>query len=187
MLRNTGQNLRIRKSGALRAAGFAIVVTSFGLQGANARAASTSPIDLRIVAAHEKFDNTWQSAAGYKKRSPRRLRARHLELALGMILTSQETRPFVSFGPVWRVPMARGRMFVDLGLSPTLIGGSHINGREIGGVFHFTSFVTAGANFGSYEQLTVSLRIQHLSNGGLHGTNPGLDMAGISFSYDFDK
>ena len=172
---------------ALHIAVFALAMTAIALHAAEAKAASPFSSELRIVKGRQKFDETWQFAVAYEMRSPRLLRARHLELALGMISTSQETRPFVSLGPVWRLPAANGRMFVDFGISPTLVAGSNFNGRDLGGVFHFTSSVAAGAHFGANDALTVALRLQHTSNGGLHDTNPGLDMAGIEFTYDFDK
>ena len=109
-------------------------------------------------------------------------RAATVELAIGAISTPQETRPFVSFGPVWRLPINRRSLFVALGFSPTLIGGSSFNGRDLGGNFHFTSSASVGANFGAHENISVALRVQHTSNGGLSSTNPGLDMIGLNFA-----
>ena len=126
---------------------------SFTLHGLNANAASVVPTDYRVAAAGNKFHDTWQFAVAFKMRPPRRLRARRLELAIGTISTSQETRPFVSLGPVWRLPISSRSLFVELGISPTLLGGSSFNGRDMGGNFHFTSFAALGATFGARDSV----------------------------------
>ena len=117
-------------------------------------------------------------------RPPRRLRARRLELAIGTISTSQDTRPVVSLGPVWRLPISSSSLFVELGISPTLLGGSSFNGREMGGNFQFTSFAALGANFGPRDSVALSLRIQHTSNGSLNSSNPGMDMIGLNITFN---
>ena len=40
------------------------------------------------------------------------------------------------------------------------------------------------ATFGARENISVALRVQHTSNGGLSNTNPGLDMIGLSFAFN---
>lgn len=164
---------------------FAIGMISFTLNSSNARAAAVTPTDYRVVTNYGKFDDTKQVAVAFRMRPPRRLRARHLELAIGAISTSQETRAFVSFGPVWRLPINSRSLFVALGFSPTLIAGSSFNGRDLGGNFHFTSSASVGAIFGARENISVALRVQHTSNGGLSNTNPGLDMIGLNFIFNF--
>ena len=118
---------------------------------ASARAAppGSHPSDYRVVAASGKYDDT----LAFRMRPPRRLRARHLELAIGAISTSQETRAFVSFGPVWRLPINSRFLFVELGFSPTVIAGSSFNGRDLGGNFHFTSSASVGATFGARKHI----------------------------------
>lgn len=187
MNRNITQRQRANRSRALHAVIFMIAMMSFALHGVNVRAATLKATDYRVVAASHKFKDTWQFAAAFKLRPPRRLYARHLELAIGTVSAPSETRPFLSLGPVWRLPLVDERLFVDLGISPTLIAGSTLNGRDLGGNFHFTSSASLGASFGAREAFTLSLRIQHTSNGGLSGTNPGLDMIGLSFTFDFNQ
>ncbi len=41
-------------------------------------------------------------------------------------------------GPVWRLPINSRSLFVELGVSPTLLGGSSFNGRDMRENFHFT-------------------------------------------------
>lgn len=163
----------------------AVVLLSCALNGANARATSLVPNDYRVMAAGDKFDGVHQYAVAFKIRPPRRLRARHLELAVGSVSSSTADRAFVSFGPVWRFPIAREAAFLEFGFSPTLLSGSEFGGRDLGGNFHFTSSISIGATFGRRQAIAVSLRAQHTSNGGLHDANPGIDMLGLNVSYRF--
>jgi len=184
MKRSGTQTKRSGYSKVLHTVVFVIAMISFSLNSSNAWAATVAPTDYRVVAASGKYEDTTQYAVAFRMRPPRRLRARHLELAIGAISTSQETRPFVSLGPVWSLPIRSRSLFVELGFSPTLIAGSSLNGRELGGNFHFTSSASIGATFGARENISLALRVQHTSNGGLSSTNPGLDMIGLNFAFN---
>ncbi len=163
---------------------FAIMMISCMLNSSNARAATVMPSDYRLAAANDKFSGTWQYAVAFRMRPPRRLRAKRMELAVGMISTSQESRAFVSVGPVWRLPINSRSLFAELGISPTLRSGSSFNGRDMGGNFHFTSSVVVGRTFGARDSVALSLRIQHTSNGSLSSTNPGMDMIGLNIAFN---
>ena len=178
---------RIGHSKALHTIVFVIAMISFSLNSSNAWAAIVAPTDYRVVAAGDKFADTTQFAVGFWMRPPRRLRARYLELTIGTISSSQESRVFVSLGPVWRLPIDSRSLFVELGFSPTLIAGSSFNGRDLGGNFQFTSSASIGATFGSREDISVALRIQHISNGGLSSTNPGMDMIGLNLTFNLSN
>jgi len=184
MKRSNAQIQRTGYSKKLHTVVFVIAMISFSLISSSAWAATVAPTDYRVIAASGKYQDTTQFAVAFRMRPPRRLRARHLELAIGAISTSQETRPFVSLGPVWRLPIRSRSLFVELGFSPTLIGGSSLNGRDLGGNFHFTSSASIGATFGVRENISLALRVQHTSNGGLSSTNPGLDMIGLNFAFN---
>ena len=187
MKRSGTQTKRSGYSKALHTVVFVIAMISFSLNSSNAWAATVAPADYRVLAASDKFADTTQFAVAFKMRPPRRLRARYLELAIGAISTSQETRPFVSLGPVWRLPINRRSLFVELGFSPTLIAGSSFNGRDLGGNFHFTSSASVGATFGARENISIALRVQHTSNGGLNRSNPGLDTIGLNFALNLSN
>ena len=174
---------KIGKRNLLHVVVFALAMTTFSLHAANTWAGSWKPSDYRVTYAGQKFDETWQQAVAFRLRPPRRLRARRLELAIGAISTSEEIRPFVSLGPVWRLPIRSQTVFFELGFSPTLVGGSRFNGRDLGGNFHFTSSIALGANLGARKNFSVSLRMQHTSNGGLNSTNPGMDMIGLNIAF----
>ncbi len=163
---------------------FAIMMISCLLNNSLAQADSLIPSDYRLATAGDKFSDTVQFAVAFKFRPPRRLRARRMELVVGTIATSQESRLFVSLGPVWQLPIVNRSMFFELGISPTFIGGSSFNQRDMGGNFHFTSFAAVGARFGKRDALSLSLRVQHSSNGGLNSTNPGMNMIGINIAFN---
>ena len=107
---------KIAHSKALHTVVFVIAMIAFTLNDSNARAASVMPADYRFAMAGDKFEDTWQSAVAFRMRPPRRLRARYMELAVGTISTSEVSQPFVSFGPVCRLPINSRRLFVQLGL-----------------------------------------------------------------------
>ena len=173
------------RSRILHAGVFVTAMLTIALNSANAFAANLHPAGYRIAAGGDKFEGTRLFAAAFKTRPPRRLRARHLELVVGALAASAEDRAFVSFGPVWRLPIEHRSLFVELGFSPTLLAGSTLNGRDLGGNLHFTSSIAIGATFGERQTLSLSLRAQHTSNGGLNDTNPGIDMFGINIALNF--
>ena len=187
MKRSSSETQKIGYLRTLYIVVFAIAMILSMLNSSNAQAATAMPTDYRVTAANDKFTDTWQMAVAFRMRPPRRLRARRLELAMGTLSTSQENRLFVSFGPVWRLPINSRSLFVELGISPTLISGSTFNGRDMGGNFHFTSSAAVGATFGARDSVALSLRIQHMSNGSLSSTNPGMDMIGLNFAIDFSR
>ncbi len=183
MTRSGTETHKIEHSKALHIAIFVIAMSSLMLNASNARAAIAVPSDYRLAVAGEKFADTWQFAVAYNMRPPRRLRARHIEVAIGTLSTSRENRLFVSLGPVWRLPIRSQSLFVELGISPTLLSGSSFNGRDVGGNFHFVSSAAVRANFGAHDSVALSLRIQHMSNGSLNSTNPGMNMIGLNITF----
>ncbi len=180
---STGMH-KIGHSKVLHTALFVIAMSSLMLSASNARAASVMPFDYRLAVAGDKFADTWQFAVAFSMRPPRRLRARRVEVAVGTLSTSQENRLFVSLGPVWQLPIRSQWLSVELGISPTLLSGSSFNGRDMGGNFHFISSAAVRATFGAHDSVALSLRIQHMSNGGLSSTNPGMDMIGLNITFD---
>ena len=155
------------------------------LQAPDARAAGLQPDSYRVGKVVAKFDDTWQFAAGFKLRRPRRLLAQYWDLTLGVITSPGESRPFISLAPVWQTPVFGDNISIKFSFGPTLLAGSTFSGRDMGGNFHFTSAAAVEGAFGARRSFTLALRIQHTSNGGLNSTNPGMDIVGISFGYGF--
>ena len=169
----------------------AVLVTAIWsnlLQVSPAFAQNFALIEYRVSESIGKTDDVNQYAFAFQLRAPSRLRTHHLEFALGSVSSSIEDRPFASFGVVWRlpgerIPFVHERMYVDFGFSPTWLAGSNVNGRNLGGNLHFTSSFSLGTHLDRRRSLDLSFRIQHTSNGGLSGDNPGLDMIGIGLTF----
>jgi hypothetical protein len=162
----------------------ALSTLAISLGSVDAGAADLLPAGVRVARVVHKFEDVWQFAAIYPLRAPRRLRAHHLELAVGAFSSPAETRPFLSLGPVWDFRSQTQALALELGFSATLLGGSTLAGRELGGNLHFTSSVALATRFGEDREYALSLRIQHTSNGGLNSPNPGLDAIALTFSID---
>ena len=160
------------------------VVHSLMLQNAQAEVTDFGADRYRVGVATDRFDDAWQAEAAWDIRAPRRLRARRLELVTGVIVTPDDTRGFVSLGPVWRFPINADRAYIELGFAPTLLTGSTFGERDMGGLLQFTSSAEVGLTIGRQRRAHLALRITHTSNGGLNGSNPGMDVVGLSFSYD---
>ncbi len=143
--------------------------------------AQTVP-ELHLGQAYSNQRDTFLVSASWYVDAPAWTRASATELSLGAIDDGRRSRPFVSAGPVWRLQGDRRRGFVELGLSTTLVSGSTFAGSDLGGNLQFKSSLAIGRTFGRREGLRVTLRVQHLSNGGLRSANPGLDTIGLSFA-----
>ena len=104
-----------------------------------------------------------------------------LTLETGRFNQGSENRYFASLGPTLRLANDRWRvpLFMDLGLSPTIIDGSTYGDREFGTSFNFTSHIALGIRFGRTRNHVVKLRYQHISNGSLDEVNPGVNMIGV--------
>ena len=147
----------------------------------SALANDLAPTGYRVLESFGKYTDTTQFAVTWDFDALSVLRANRIEVAAGSFVTDELNHGFVSAGPVWRLPLNRPDTLVELGFSPTLLSGSDFEDRELGGKLHFTTSVEVAQRFGRNRQFALSLRVQHTSNGGLHASNPGLDMVGIVF------
>lgn len=104
-----------------------------------------------------------------------------LVFEIGRFETKLEDRLFASLGPVFRFERDRSRLplFMDLGFTPTVIDGSNYGESDLGTSLNFTTHLAFGVRFGRNSNNRVSLRYQHISNGGFNSTNPGVNMLGI--------
>jgi hypothetical protein len=143
-------------------------------------AAGPTSVGYRVMTGYRDSGSYFVQAGFLRwQREPRGLL---WETALGTFYRRDQHRVFVSGGPTWRFgPWSR--FHLDLGIHPTFLGGSRFHGADLGGNFHFTSFVSAGLILGRRHELAA--RIQHTSNAGLNDDNPGADVAGIDYSYRF--
>lgn len=108
-----------------------------------------------------------------------------LTFEVGRFEFGDEHRTYASLGPALRLTNDRWRIpvFADFGLAPTVIDGSQYEGDDFGTSLNFTSHAALGIRFGHRRAHTVSLRYQHISNGGINSTNPGTNMIGLDFTF----
>lgn len=106
-----------------------------------------------------------------------------LAFETGRFNQNSQNRYFASLGPTLRLAADRWRvpLFMDLGLSPTIIDGSTYGDHDFGTSFNFTSHIALGLRFGRTRNHVVKLRYQHISNGGIDAVNPGVNMIGVDF------
>jgi len=159
-----------------------LVLLASAVSPARAGALQAYP-ELRVATAYSgKFDADVFTAAWYVD-APGWVRAARLELAAGVISAADKSRPFAFAGPVWRVTSRRRSSFLEFSFGPTVIGGSTVDGRELGGNLHFRSAVALGLAGGRGQAHEIAIRIEHISNGGLRDDNPGFDSIGLSFVF----
>jgi hypothetical protein len=89
----------------------------------------------------------------------------------------------VAFGPVFAVPLNPESLALSLGLQPSFVVGESRYSRDLGGSVQFTSH--AGLRWEPKPRLTLGLRIQHTSNGGIAAPNPGVDGIKLALGYRF--
>lgn len=111
-----------------------------------------------------------------------RLRPR-LSLAGGFLEQRDRRHSFFSIGPSFELSSTRHRGFFDFGVSPTLIGRSTYGDERLGGSFQFTSHFAFGLHVGARDNHSIALRWQHLSNAGLSGDNPGLNLLMLDYRF----
>jgi len=157
-----------------------LVLLASAVLPARAGALQAHP-ELRVATAYSaKFEADVFTAAWYVD-APAWVRAARLEIAAGVISAPDASRPFAFAGPVWRATSRRRSSFLEFSFGPTVIGGSTVDGRDLGGNLHFRSAVALGLAGGRSHTFEVAIRIEHVSNAGLRGDNPGLDSIGLSF------
>ena len=106
-----------------------------------------------------------------------------LSFESGLVTQKEVSHLFVSAGPLLRWSSPSGRLSAEVGLSPTLLEGTTFAERDLGGHLHFTSHAGVAVVLGQKQGHRVALRLQHISNGGISSTNPGLDMFGIEYEW----
>jgi hypothetical protein len=143
-------------------------------------------VAMRNMGTYKKFDGVTQNAVVIKARVERSNFFDRIEFASGELGDGEDNSFFVSAGPSWRFSKriaGSGLAFIELGTSPTWIEDGDFGDESLGGHMFFTSNFQLGMHFGYRRELTLSVRVHHISNGGLASTNPGTDMVGVELSY----
>ena len=183
MKRPTAAPFNLLRAGARTTRRFLMLMMLAALPGVGV--AEAKPLnEIRLLTSVKKFSGANLLATTFETNGPRLLGSNHLETSIGLISRADDHRPFLSVGPVWRIQSGNHAFFLDLGISPTLMAGSHLGHREMGGSFFFS--LSAAAGWRARNGWAVAARLQPISNGGLHSTNPGLDLFGLSVVRSFE-
>jgi len=151
-----------------------------------AQAFQFESVAMRNMNTYKKFNGVSQEALVIKSKLDYSKYFDRIEFASGELGNDVENSFFVSAGPSWRFNkriLRSGLAFLELGTSPTWIEDGNFGDESLGGHIFFTSNVQLGMHFGYRRELTLSVRLHHISNGGLSSRNPGTDMVGIELSY----
>ena len=112
-----------------------------------------------------------------------------LEITGGFIDTIDGSQGLVGIGPVWQWhnTMQSAVLETEFSFAPTLLSSGHLGSHNMGGVFHFTSGISITWSPNSNRRVSVGLRLQHISNGGTHDHNPGLDSIGLEIHWQPER
>lgn len=142
--------------------------------------ATAAAAEYRLLTAVGPFTDTHHLAIAVPVFRPGIWWIEGIEVSAGGLISGSRITPLISLGPAWRVPLRR-RFVLSASISPTLVGSSRFQGRPLGGHFHFTSALALERRI--HQRVSVALRIQHTSNASIRGTNPGLDMVGLTLRF----
>ncbi len=103
------------------------------------------------------------------------------EFAAGLLHEADINRMFVSYGLVWQIESTTrfGVFFSEFSFAPTLLGGAKFEKKDLGGNLQFTSGLGLRWKPAPLSSLSLGLRFQHISNGSIRSTNPGMDSLGL--------
>lgn len=136
--------------------------------------------EIRLATTYGNSADAAVITAAWYIPAPRFTLANRFELSAGIIDDGDKPNPFLFAGPVWAKSTASERFYGEFSIGPALLSRSRVEGRELGGTFHFRSALALGVALGDRRDTRIALRVAHLSNGGLRRTNPGLDYVGLS-------
>ncbi|WP_168734351.1 acyloxyacyl hydrolase [Pseudothauera nasutitermitis] len=89
---------------------------------------------------------------------------------------------------VWRHPLGGpgAPLFVDLGLGVSIFDRLYASGTDrFSTAFQFTQAIGLGYRFGEKHAHEISVRFQHVSNGGIKRPNPGENFVRLRFASRF--
>jgi lipid A 3-O-deacylase len=76
--------------------------------------------------------------------------------------------------------------FAEVGIGATVFDGHYeTDSRRFSTQFQFTEALAIGRNFGANGAHELSLRLQHVSNGGIKEPNPGENLVKLRYGYSF--
>lgn len=87
--------------------------------------------------------------------------------------------------PVFQYRFSRFNAYLEAGVGAHLLSETKIADYDLSSTFQFGSHFGVGLLFGEHQQLDLSYRLQHLSNGGIEEPNDGIDLHVLHVGYRF--
>jgi hypothetical protein len=106
-----------------------------------------------------------------------------LEGNAGALVGGGDTGLVVSLGGGFYLDGFEDTIEISAGFNPTYISQSDYGDEDFGGPIQFTSYLNI--NFIIKKHFSIGYRLQHMSNAGLYGNNPGVNLHMISLGYRF--
>ena len=153
---------------------------AFDVVGAGVRAGVSDVVTDEVFQQYELygvFDTPWSWRPG------RWVVATRVTGTLGVLTSAGDTGGLVSLGGGFEFSPESGRFTVGLGVRPTLISREKYGNDDLGGSFHFTSYLGFNYRFG--QHITLGYQFSHMSNANTDDPNPGLDMHMLELGYRF--
>ena len=127
--------------------------------------------------------NVWRVGAQWNQ-EPRFLEGSdwrlYWDVSLGGWATDHGTLSDLSLTPTFRYS-PHGKTFVEAGIGGHLLSDVHVRRDfDISTRFQFGDHIAVGYELGRYD---LSLRLQHLSNGGIRNPNPGINFLMLRLQY----
>jgi hypothetical protein len=171
----------IRKTALLAALAFAI--PAYAVDGASLEVGRGDQTDQVRLGVQWKWEKSWSAGRKWWLGA-------YWDLQAGRWTGSGE--PIWDFGitPVFRFERRDPGAFtpyVEAAIGFHLLSDLHVNSnRRFSTHFQYGDHIGAGMVFGSRYQHDLSLRLQHLSNGGISHPNPGINFLQVRLTYWFD-
>lgn len=117
---------------------------------------------------------TWQGSSGISLNTD-------AEASLGLLRGDGSTIGIASIGPRVIINALPGQLGFDVGIRMALMSRTKINGLDFGTALQFISHL--GLSWRMGEHFEVGYQYQHMSNGGMNNSNPGLNMHVLRLNY----
>ncbi len=106
-----------------------------------------------------------------------------LDFSGGWLGTSAAETAVITLGPSFLLRKGASPLSLEAGSSPTVLSNYDLITKDFGDPLQFTTHF--GINFDFAKRFRIGYRFQHMSNAGISGNNPGLNLHMIKFSYLF--
>lgn len=113
---------------------------------------------------------TWEGPAGWAGHSA-------FQVAAGDMWINTKRGTLLSAGPLVSLDGAQGLLSIHAGFRPTVLSRRDFRGLNLGTRVQFTSHI--GFLVRPLPHLAVGWRLQHMSNGGLDKSNPGVNLSTV--------